>query len=94
MIMNTIPAHKDQPLEAGIAHRKALTLLERHANKTSGGRFIPFPECKRILSHLFHLSRDEVFVFLGEMEEQGLCTIIPYHGIKISSKGKRSQQRR
>lgn len=81
--MNTyaLPANKDEPT-AGIAYRKALILLERHARGNGG--YISFPECRRVLSHLYHLSKDEVFVFLGEMEEQGLCRIIPYHGVKIN----------
>lgn len=81
MAINVAPTNKDEPT-AGIAYRKALILLERHARGSRG--YISFPECRRVLSHLYHLSKDEVFVFLGEMEEQGLCLNIPYHGIKIN----------
>jgi hypothetical protein len=64
------------------AHRKARKLIVLHAKKTSGGIY-PFAECRKVLAWLFHFERGEVFAFLGEMEEQGLCRIIPYHGVRI-----------
>ncbi len=75
------PANKAQP-SGNTAHRKARKLIVLHAKKTSGGIY-SFSECRRVLAWLFHFDADEVFAFLGEMEEQGICKIIPYHGIRI-----------
>lgn len=83
-------ANKSQP--PGIAYSKALTLLERHAIK-SGGGLISFPECRRVLSWLYHLDREEVYLFLAELEEQGMCKVVPFRDVKISSGRQKSQQR-
>ncbi len=87
MPINAPKANKVQT-SGDTAHRKARKLIVLHAKKTSGGIY-SFSECRRVLAWLFHLDADEVFAFLGEMEEQGLCKIIAYHGIKISSEGKK-----
>lgn len=81
MKLNAPTGNKPETPAAGVAHKKVLASLERHALKTRGGRFVSFPECRSVLSHLFHLKGDEAFHFLEEMEQQGLCRLIPYHGI-------------
>lgn len=78
-----ITPHKD---EAPVPYRKALALLRLHAN--GKGRYIPLPECKRVLSHLFHLTKEEAYNFLDEMEQLGLVEQVPYHGIKIKRREK------
>lgn len=83
MRRNAPEANKDEPTP-GVAQRKALILLERHARQSRG--LISFPECRRVLSHLYHFDREEVFAFLTEMEQQGLCTIIPFHGVHFNNR--------
>lgn len=85
MQVYAVPTHKDR---TPVAYSKAVTLLKKHGRKTGSGT-IPYAECCRILSWLFHLNREETFIFLGELEEFGLVRQVPYHGIKISSEGKK-----
>lgn len=73
------PTNKPQP---GIAYAKAVALIGKHAVRDSGG-VISYAECRRVLSWLYHLNREEVFVFLGELESRGLCIVIPYRGIRL-----------
>jgi hypothetical protein len=79
MTIFPVPANKSQTY--GVAHIKAITLLEKHAIKSAG--LISFPECRRVLSWLYHFDRCEVFAFLVELEAKGMCQIIPYRGVKI-----------
>ncbi len=81
-ITYTAPRYKSQP--PGVAYSKALILINKHAIKSSGG-LISFAECRRVLSWLYHLNRNEVYLFLAELEEQGLCKVVPFRGVKISS---------
>lgn len=91
MAICAAPTNKPQPL--GIAYSKAITLLKRHAIK-SGGGLISFAECRRVMSWLYHLDREEVFIFLAELEAQDLIKVIPFRGVKISSDRQKSQQRK
>jgi hypothetical protein len=79
------PAHKNQTY---VAYYKAISMLVKHGKK-SGTGLIPNAECYRILGWLYHLNRKESFNFLNELQELGLCTIIPYHGIKIINEEKK-----
>ncbi len=88
MTICAAPAHKLQLV--GVVYIKAVTLLEKHAIK-SGNGLISFPECRRVLSWLYHLDKEEAFVFLGELEAQGMCRIIPYRGVKINSRRENDQ---
>lgn len=83
MSLNVALTHKDQ---TPVAYSKAVSLLQKHGKKTGSGT-IPYAECCRVLGWLYHLDRGETFIFLGELEELGLVRQVPYHGIKINSKG-------
>lgn len=65
-----------------IAIEKALSLLDKHAVKTSG-RIISFKECRRILGWLYHFNKQETERFLFEVKELGLIERKSYHGIRI-----------
>ncbi len=82
----------NKPQASGVAYAKAITLLERHTVKSRGG-IISFAECRRVLSWLYHFDREEVFVFLDELQAQGLCRVVPYKGVKIDSMRGNDQQK-
>jgi hypothetical protein len=75
--------------KAGIAHRKALRLLRRHAPKAGRG-IVPFPAARQVLSWLFHLDKEESRLFLQEMEEFGLLRVHPYRGVRLADQGERT----
>ena len=86
MTDSNLLAYKDQ--STSVLHKKALRLLNRHARKTSGG-IITFPEARRVLSWLFHLSKSESREFLKELTRAGLIEVKPFHGIRILNKDQR-----
>lgn len=74
---------KSQPKhQRSVVVDKALFLLDKHATKSSNG-FIRLPEVRRVWSWLLHLSAEEVYLFLKELEEAGLVSRLNSHGIRI-----------
>lgn len=74
---------KTQPKrQRSIVHDKSVFLLNKHAVKSSGG-YVSLPESRRVFSWLLHLSKEEVYQFLRELQDAGLISKINSHGFQI-----------
>lgn len=47
------------------------------------GRVIPFPDVFARICPIFSIPKEEAWVVLRSMQENGLIEIVPYHGVRI-----------